>query len=137
MNEMPIPYLLKIIVDKIKSVADVQLKSIGVTLTQSRVLAFVVESGGTVTQKEIEDFLQVAHPTVVGIVSRMEKNGFLNCSYERVSKIVTLTDKARVAGEDIVKTTAEHDKVLFKGFSDKDTAELERLLTAVYKNICQ
>lgn len=135
MQNLPIPYLLKIIVDKIRTDADAHLKSLNLTLTQSRVLAFVVENGGQTTQKEIEDFLQVAHPTVVGIVSRMEKNGFLVCRYERVSKLVCLTDKARAAGEDMVKNMKEHDALLLKGLSDSDAGELRRLLMAVYNNM--
>lgn len=135
MENLPIPYLLKIITDKIRTGADAHLKSLRLTLTQSRVLAFIVESGGEATQKEIEDFLQVAHPTVVGIVSRMEKNGFLTCSYQGVSKVVTLTDQARATGEDMVKAMAEHDRVLLKGLSRPETAELERLLMIVYHNL--
>ena len=135
MNQLPIPYLLKITTDKIRTEADAHLRSINLTMTQSRVLAFIVDHGGTVTQKEIEDFLQVAHPTVVGIVSRMEKNGFLSCSYERVSKIVSLTDSARAAGEDMVRNMAQHDAVLLKGLSDPEADELRRLLLKVYQNL--
>ncbi|HPF53493.1 MAG TPA: MarR family transcriptional regulator [Eubacteriales bacterium] len=135
MERLPIPYLLKIIVDRIRTEADSHLKSLDLTLTQSRVLAFIIESGGQTTQKEIENFLQVSHPTVVGIVSRMEKNGFLTCSYERISKTVTLTDKANAAGEDMVKTMAAHDALLLKGLSESEADELRRLLLTVYQNI--
>ena len=135
MENLPIPYLLKIIVDKIRTEADAHLKSIGLTMSQSRVLGFIVRQGGETTQKEIEDFLQVSHPTVVGIVSRMEKGGFLTCSYERVSKVVALTDKAIIAGEDISRSVIEHDNILFNGLSEPEIAELNRLLTALYNNV--
>ena len=135
MEKLPIPYLLKIIVDKIRTEADAHLKGIDLTMSQSRVLGFIVQQGGETTQKEIEDFLQVSHPTVVGIVSRMEKNGFLTCAYERVSKVVTLTEKARAAGEDMVKTVKEHDEVLFRGLTEQEITELNRLLTVVYNNV--
>lgn len=135
MDNLPIPYLLKIITDKIRTGADAHLKSINLTLTQSRVLAFVVDCGGQTTQKEIEDFLQVSHPTVVGIVSRMEKNGFLACSYERVSKVVTLTEKASVVGDDMVKSMESSDATMLRGLSDEEIRELERLLKVVYANL--
>lgn len=135
MENLPIPYLLKITVDKIKTGADGHLKSLGLTLTQSRVLAFLVERGGQATQKAIEDFLKVAHPTVVGIVSRMEKNGFLTCSYERVSKLVTLTDKAKGTGTEMVHAMATQDEILLRGLSEAEVAELARLLMVVYQNV--
>ena len=135
MENTPVPYLLKIIVDRIRTEADAHLKSLNLTLTQSRVLAYLVERDGRATQKEIEDFLQVSHPTVVGIVSRMEKNGFLTCAYERVSKTVTLTDKARVAGTDMVKEMKRHDEVLLRGLSEPEVTELKKLLLKVYRNL--
>jgi DNA-binding MarR family transcriptional regulator len=135
MRKMPIPYLLKLIVDQIRTGADADLKSMHLTLTQSRVLAFLVDKEGQATQKEIEDFLQVSHPTVVGIVSRMEKNGYLKFSYAGTSKIVRLTPYAKDVGQDMVKAMAENDAQLMKGLSKKETAELQRMLLQVYQNI--
>lgn len=135
MENRHISYLLKIITDKIRTTADAHLKSCGLTLTQSRVLAFLHSRGGEATQKEIEDFLEVAHPTVVGVVSRMEKGGFVSCSYERVSKIVTLTDKAEIIGEDMAKTISAQDIKLYAGLSEKELSELERMLWVIYRNL--
>lgn len=77
-----IGYQFKIINDRIKARADADLKTHDLTLTQTRVLGFLAESGGQATQKEIEADLQVSHPTVVGIISRMEQKGFL-CTWDR------------------------------------------------------
>ena len=135
MENLPIPYLLKVIVDKIRTEADAHLKSIELTLSQSRVLGFIVHQGSETTQKEIEDYLQVSHPTVVGIVSRMEKNGFLTSRYERTSKVVTLTQKAQATGEDMVNTMIKQDEILFKGLSKEEVAELNRILIIIYNNV--
>lgn len=64
MEQYPIGCLLKMITDKIKIQADANLAQHDLTLTQSRVLGYLARSGGTATQKEIEGFLQVSHPTV-------------------------------------------------------------------------
>lgn len=135
MENRHIGYLLKIITDKIRTTADAHLKSHGLTLSQSRVLAFLHSRGGEATQKEIEDFLEVAHPTVVGIVSRMEKNGFVTCSYERISKLVKLTDKAEIIGEDMDRTISAQDGKLYAGLSDEELSELERMLQVIYRNL--
>lgn len=135
MENRHISYLLKLITDKIRTCADAHLKSCGLTLTQSRVLAFVHSRGDEATQKEIEDFLEVAHPTVVGIVSRMEKSGFVSCSYERVSKIVRLTPKAEIIGEDMDRTISAQNEQLFANLCEAELAELERMLQIIYKNL--
>ncbi len=135
MEDRHISYLLKIITDKIRTSADAHLKSHGLTMAQSRVLAFLHSHGGEASQKEIEDFLEVAHPTVVGIVSRMEKNGFVSCFYERVSKIVRLTEKAEIIGEDMVNTISVQNVKLFANLSEAELNDLERMLQVIYHNL--
>ena len=68
MPKKDVGYLIKYINDKLKVKADAELKQYNLTLTQSRVFAFLNSCGGQATQKEIEVFLEVSHPTVVGIV---------------------------------------------------------------------
>lgn len=83
MEQFQIGCLLKMITDKIKMRADADLAQQGLTLTQSRVLGYLDRSGGQATQKEIEGFLQVSHPTVAGIINRMEQNGFVRSGSTR------------------------------------------------------
>ena len=86
MDQFQIGCLLKMITDKIKMRADADLAQQGLTLTQSRVLGYLDRSGGQATQKEIEGFLQVSHPTVAGIINRMEQNGFVRCRLDPADK---------------------------------------------------
>ena len=67
-------YMLKKVNDRIHIQADANLKECGLTFSQMRVLMVLRKNGGQVSQKMIEEELGVAHPTVVGIVSRLEKN---------------------------------------------------------------
>ena len=60
-------------------------------------LKYIADSKTSVTQKSIGNYLNVSHPTVVGIISRMEKKGYLR-SYtddgDRRNKIVEMTGQA-------------------------------------------
>ncbi len=88
---------MKQITDKIKASADASLKSKALTLSQMRVLEFASRHAEGVTQKAIEEHFQVSHPTIVGIITRMEKNGYLDCwmnPEDKRNKIVRLTPKA-------------------------------------------
>ena len=132
MNTREIGYLIKRINDKLKVKADADLKSHELTLTQSRVLAFLNSEDGQATQKEIEDFLEVSHPTVVGIVSRMEQNGFVTTWFDpenRRNKIVQLTESSRKIGADLDRTIQEQEKSMLKGLSQGQISELARMLT--------
>ena len=133
-----IGYQFKLISDKLKVHADVDLKNQGLTLAQSRVLTFLNEQDGIATQKEIEDYLQVSHPTVVGLVSRMEQNELVETWFNpenRRNKMVRLTEKSKKIGENMDEVTEQHDKALLNGLSEQEQAELNRMLNIILKNL--
>ncbi len=129
-----IGYQFKIIDERIKVRADEDLKRHDLTLTQTRVLGFLIEMGGRTTQKEIEDDLQVSHPTVVGLVSRMEQKGFLTTRtdpMDRRNKLVELTEKAKMLDEAIDMTVEQHDRELLQGFSEQEIDTLKSFLDRI------
>lgn len=137
MNQNHIGYLIKSINDKLKIKADEDLKQHNLTLSQSRIVDYLTKKGGSATQKEIEDSLQVSHPTVVGLVSRMEQNGIV-CAYfdDNIrSKMVLLTEHAKIISEDMNKTINEHERTLLLGLSEDEICDLKKALTIVLKNL--
>ena len=133
-----IGYQFKLISDKLKVHADADLKNQGLTLAQSRVLTFLNEQDGIATQKEIEDYLQVSHPTVLGLVSRMEQNELVETWFDpenRRNKMVRLTEKSKKIGENMDEVTEQHDKALLNGLSEQEQAELNRMLNIILKNL--
>ncbi len=133
-------YQFKIIDEKIKMRADEDLKRHDLTLTQTRVLGFLAEMGGQATQKEIEDDLQVSHPTVVGLVSRMEQKGFLTTRpdpMDRRNKLVELTERARELDQAIDLTVAHHDALLLRGFTEQERETLKGFLRRINRNLEQ
>lgn len=138
MNENDIGLLIKRLADKMKVSVDASLKDQGLTFSQTLVIGFLSEQGGMATQKEIEDHLQVSHPTVVGIVSRLEKNGFVACSADekdRRNKIVCTTDKAMNTVGSMNMGKRKIEERLTKGLSEAELAELRRIINLMYENI--
>lgn len=133
-----IGYQFKIIDERIKMRADEDLKRHDLTLMQTRVLGFLAEMGGRTTQKEIEEDLQVSHPTVVGLVSRMEQKGFLTTRpdpMDRRNKLVELTEKAKMLDETIDMTVEQHDRELLQGFSEQEIDTLKSFLNRIIHNL--
>lgn len=131
-------YLLKIINDNFRSNVDTQLKKFELTGSQGRVLHFIRDSGGVTTQKEIEEFLEVSHPTVVGILSRMQKSGYIECGYDEAhgkNKTVRETQKAvdfSLVMDEFFKNANEK---LTDGLSENEKNELTRMLGILYNNV--
>ena len=138
MEEKDIGYLIKNINDKLKVKADADLKHSNLTLAQSRVLAFLDRRGGQATQKEIEVYLEVSHPTVVGIISRMKQNGHLRCWIDETvkrNKIVALTEQAKALGEEMEQRISANEKMLLASLSEADIKKLKQLLLIIYNNL--
>lgn len=138
MDSRHVGYLMKGINDKLKVSADNNLKNHNLTLTQSRVLAFLNSRDSIATQKEIEDFLEVSHPTVVGIVSRMEQNGHVTTWMDpenRRNKMVQLTEQARMIGTDMDSMINAQEEIILKGLTPEQIAELKNMLLVIYKNL--
>lgn len=138
MTQSEIGPLLKMLSNRLKASADASLKKSNVTLAQTQVMKFVHQRGGRTTQNEIEEYLDVAHPTAVGIISRLEKNGFLNCYFDsgnRNRKIVCITKKAEALREFLYSEMRRAEEILTKGLSEAELSELSRMLRILYRNL--
>lgn len=138
MNERDIGYFIKTINDKIKIKADADLKTHNLTMSQSYVLTFLAKHGGLATQKEIEDFLQVSHPTVVGIVNRLEDKALVTSwmdAHDRRNKNVEITEKARRLVEDMTRTIKLQESRMMASFSDEEKKQLADMLRRIYRNL--
>lgn len=130
-------YLIKSINDKLKVRADAELKQYHLTMSQSRVLVYLRSRGGQATQKEIETFLDVAHPTVVGLVSRMEQNGYVTCwpCEDGRNKYVKLTPQAEVIDKDMQENMHANEEMLLAPLSPEDRERLRDLLLTVAEHL--
>lgn len=137
MPKKDVAYLIKSINDRLKVKADADLKRYNLTFTQSRVFAYLQEKGGQATQKEIEVFLGVSHPTVVGIVSRMEQNGYLACwqGEDKRNKNVKLTEKAHSFGIDMEQHMLETEQQLLAPLRADQAEQLREMLLQIYNHL--
>ena len=130
-------YLIKRINDKLAVRADVELKQYHLTMSQGRVFLYLSSRGGQATQKEIETFLGVAHPTVVGLVSRMEQSGYVTCwpCEDGRNKYVKLTPQAEVIDKDMQENMHANEEMLLAPLSPEDRERLRDLLLTVAEHL--
>ena len=137
MLKKDVGYLIKSINDKLKVRADAELKQYHLTMSQSRVLVYLRSRGGQATQKEIETFLDVAHPTVVGLVSRMEQNGYVTCwpCEDGRNKYVKLTPQAEAIDKNMQENMHASEEMLLAPLSPEDRERLRDLLLTVAEHL--
>ena len=120
-------YLIKQISDKMRANADAVFRKHG----QVHVLSFVQACGGSATQKEIEIYLDVSHPTIVGLVSRLEKSGFVTSHVDennRRNKIVCVTKKAQQTRESLEIERQKTERRLEQALGQQEREQLMHLL---------
>lgn len=138
MEQEDIGSLLKKINLKIKRHADAALLKQDMTLSQLRVIHFLTHNGGTASQKQIETFFEISHPTTVGLVARLEKSGYVTCHFredDRRKKMVVLTEKARDLTQKMDEDRKEMEKMITGCLTDDETAKFRRTLEKINRTL--
>ena len=137
MMKSDVGYLIKSINDKLTVKVDAELKQFNLTMSQCRVFLYLSSRGGQGTQKEIETFLGVSHPTVVGLVSRMEQNGYVMCwpCEDGRNKNVKLTPKAEDIDKEMKKNKQANEQKLLEPLSPEESEKLRDLLLKVVQHL--
>jgi len=106
-----------------RSALDRRLAPLGLSRAQWQVLLHVVRNQEPMTQKEVARRVGVEAPTLVGLLDRMERNGWIErspCDHDRRSKTVHLTEHALGLIDQIEAIAGELRQELISGLSRKE-----------------
>lgn len=136
--EPSLPGLIKIISGRFRAKGGAMMKEYGITLSQCSVVRYLDFADGSAPQKEIVRQLHLSNPTVVGLLSRMEKNGVVKGTRDpsdRRGRIITLTAHGREICQAVKESIIKDNDKARAGLSDKEYAELIRMLKIVCVNL--
>lgn len=132
-------YLLKVTQENVERHFNHMFKPVHLTASQVRLLKYLRGcEGHMASQKAIEQYLQASHPTVVGIVKRLEQKGFLRTEMDekdKRKKLVFLTELEERMFQRMVADITEMENILTAGMSDEQVRRLTELLRMVLENI--
>ena len=117
---------------------DQELSRHDLTFSQSLVIHLLRLNGGQLSQKALQDLMKVSHPTVVGLVQRLESNGYVKTEIDENDKrykIVTLCDIADEFKKDMMRSKERFDKKMFQDLPQEKLDELYQILQKMYENI--
>jgi MarR family transcriptional regulator, repressor for mepA len=139
-NNKPLGYKFKLINEALIVSVDADLKSSRLTFSQINVLSYLQDEceGKAVNLKSIENYFQLTHPTVIGIVSRLEEKGFVitkNDSNDKRCKLVSVSISASEIWKVVKKHRQKMDSILQKNMSEKEKKQLSTLLDKVLENL--
>lgn len=140
-EDTPFSFQIKLLSERIRAVKDADLNEHGLTFSQFSILLFLMRNQDhKVTQKDISEATHVTHPTVIGLLDRLEEKGLVVRRVDEENhryKNILLTEKARALLDEHYHITRQSDAEMVEGLTEKEKQELTRLLTIVYGNLLQ
>lgn len=134
-HEQDIGYMIKVLHDTLEKHANEDLRESGLTLSQLRVMSFIAKNNNQTTQKAIEAFLAVSHPTVNGLLKRLESKGMIQTEIavnHRLTKNVVMTEKGKKECQFADSRRHEHEKMLRDCLTEEERQTLLTLLQRIY-----
>ena len=111
----------------------------GITYRQSIVLGWLALEG-ELSQTELANKMMIEPPTLVGILDRMERDGWIarhDCPSDRRKKIIRASEAAEPVWEKIVACAARVRRQATDGLSERQLATLRKLLGKIQLNLQQ
>ena len=115
------------------------LKAIGVTSSQCAVLDYLFHTNKEeVSQRDVEQNLNLKNPTVTGLLKRLDEKGYILCvpnAEDKRRKNIYLTEKAYDIQRRMDTDRKKLDKRLTRGMTKKEVAAVTRALEKMLYNI--
>ena len=98
LNEINLGLRFKYIHDAVEKIGNQNSKKSDLTFSQVHVICFFCESHEkSISLKDLENEFNLSHPTIIGIVDRLEKKGYVISSqneHDKRCRLLTPTEKA-------------------------------------------
>lgn len=109
----------------------------GITYRQSMVLGWLALEG-ELSQTELASKMMIEPPTLVGILDRMERDGWIsrhNCPTDRRKNLIRANPAAEPVWEKIVECATRVRSRAVQGLSERQLETLKELLRRVSQNL--
>lgn len=131
------------ICEKIKNIAyymryahDNSLRKYNLTSTQFLVLEYLIKNEGKdIIQKDICDYLELKHSTVIGIIKRLESKKLILKEKGRKTNQISINNTGRKLFNEVSDIKSRYEEILLKGFNKSDITKLSKQLDIMYSNI--
>ena len=135
--EESVGYWVTLVAQAFQKALNEELLPHGITVRQSQVLGWLVLEG-KLSQVELAAKMMIEPPTLVGILDRMERDGWISrvgCPEDRRKKIIRIRPEAATAWEKIVQCARRVRGRATDGLSTQQLRTLKKLLRLVNRNL--
>ena len=130
---------IKMISEKIEKRMNCELKALNITASQMRILIELYNrDDAKVLMKDLEKRFNVTQATMQGIISRMEKKGYLRTEYlisDKRVKCVMLTDEGTKLAKTVLEKLCETHNMISSSLSDTEAEQFKICMDKIYNAI--
>ncbi|GEM_PF-304741 len=138
-EDAPLAFQIKMLDEKMTSIWNAELSAYGLTFSQFPVLIYLVKNQDhKVTQKELCEAVHVKHPTMIGLLDRLEEKDLVvrrrdeeNHRFNRIA----LSERGLEMMQSFRLDRIRSDQQTVEGLSEAEMQELSRMLGLVYRNV--
>lgn len=131
-------HLLRILHGCTDQVMTNALASMELTAAQGPILGFIDQSRQPPCPRDIEQHFHLSHPTVSGILSRLEKKGFIELrsdETDRRCKRIYILSKGRECNERMFEVIHQSEARMVQDFTDEEKELFARFLSRAIENM--
>ena len=114
------------------------LASMDLTSAQGHIMGYLARRPQPPCPRDIEETFHLSHPTVSGLLSRLEKKGFIELrpdSADRRCKRIYMLPKGKQLNETMYQTILENEARVVAGFSPEEQELFASLLLRAIENM--
>ena len=114
------------------------LAQMELTSAQGRVMGYLARRGEPLCAKDIEEEFHLSHPTVSGLLSRLEKKSFIEFRPDEKDgrcKRIYVLPKGEQLHETMHRTIAENEARMVENFTPEEQAQFVTLLLRAISNM--
>ncbi len=114
------------------------LEKMDLTAAQGHIMGFLAHSEAPPCPRDIEEEFQLSHPTVSGLLSRLEKKEFIQLlpdEKDRRCKRIYILPRGHECLESMHQVIQNHENRLVEGLTPEEQAQFESYLNRAIANV--
>lgn len=114
------------------------LAQMDLTAAQGQIIGFLTHREDPPCSRDVEEAFHLSHPTVSGLLSRLEKKGFIEFRpdpADRRCKRIYMLPKGHACHETMHRIITENEEKVVAGFSEDEKQQFAALLQRAISNM--
>lgn len=114
------------------------LAQMDLTAAQGQIIGFLTHRKEPPCSRDVEEAFHLSHPTVSGLLARLEKKGFIEFRpdpADRRCKRIYILPKGNACHETMHRIIAENEEKMVAGFSEEEKEQFAALLQRAISNM--